>query len=80
MVICNIFVWLFFVKSLHEPGGSLIATITSTSTNYCCSVNQLYDLLFVTLFEMTFIFHFRQLLAIGYLRSEYRFFGGSEHL
>lgn len=38
MVICNVFVWTFFVKALHQRGGSIIATVTSTATNYCGSV------------------------------------------
>lgn len=38
MVLCNVLVWVFFVKSLQEPGGSVVATVTSTATNYCCSV------------------------------------------
>lgn len=37
MLVCNAFVWTFFVKSLHQKGGSIIATVTSTSTNYCLS-------------------------------------------
>lgn len=38
MVLCNVMVWSFFVKSLHQRGGSVIATVTSTATNYCFSV------------------------------------------
>ncbi|XP_055312661.1 transmembrane protein 42 [Sitodiplosis mosellana] len=37
MVLCNVFVWTFFVKALHQRGGSIVATVTSTATNYCCS-------------------------------------------
>lgn len=38
MILCNVFVWTFFVKALHQRGGSIVATVTSTATNYCCSV------------------------------------------
>ncbi|XP_031640411.1 uncharacterized protein LOC116352162 isoform X2 [Contarinia nasturtii] len=38
MVLCNMFVWTFFVKSLHQPGGSIVATVTSTATSYCFSI------------------------------------------
>lgn len=38
MIICNAMVWTFFVKAMHEDGGTLVATVTSAATNYCCSV------------------------------------------
>lgn len=53
MVICNIFVWTFFVKALHEHGGSVVATVTSTATNYCFSVNWKIELK-ISSFEFLF--------------------------
>lgn len=37
MLISNALVWTFFVRALHSSGGSLVATVTSASTNYCLS-------------------------------------------
>lgn len=39
MVLCNVLVWIFFVKALHQRGGSIVATVCSTATNYCGSVS-----------------------------------------
>lgn len=48
MIVCNAFVWTFFVKALHQKGGSIVATVTSTATNYCCSVWLLWMQFFVS--------------------------------
>lgn len=37
MILCNGLVWTFFVKALHDRGGSLIATVVSAACNYCVS-------------------------------------------
>lgn len=37
MLVSNALVWTFFVRALHASGGSLVATVTSASTNYCLS-------------------------------------------
>uniref|UniRef100_A0A6M2DVI8 Putative conserved plasma membrane protein n=1 Tax=Xenopsylla cheopis TaxID=163159 RepID=A0A6M2DVI8_XENCH len=38
MIICNAAVWTFFVKALNASSSTLIATITSATTNYILSV------------------------------------------
>lgn len=37
MLLSNAMVWTFFVRALHSAGGSLVATVTSASTNYALS-------------------------------------------
>ncbi|XP_037036110.1 uncharacterized protein LOC119074215 [Bradysia coprophila] len=37
MLTFNALVWTFFVKALHQKGGSLVATVTSAATNYAVS-------------------------------------------
>lgn len=44
MVLCNVIVWTFFVKALHQRGGSIVATVCSTATNYCGSVSRIFFL------------------------------------
>lgn len=39
----NALVWTFFVKALHQKGGSLVATVTSAATNYAASVSYIVN-------------------------------------
>lgn len=86
MVLCNVFVWTFFVKALHQRGGSIVATVCSTATNYCGSVGLKHWYLSVSFhFENTEkcirIVSFRQSLVAGYLAKEYQCCGGlGQHL
>lgn len=38
MLLSNGMVWTFFVKALHSQGGSVVATVTSSTTNFLISV------------------------------------------
>ncbi|XP_067001956.2 transmembrane protein 42 [Anabrus simplex] len=38
VLVCNAAVWTFFAKALQHSSSSLPATVTSTATNYFCSV------------------------------------------
>lgn len=81
MVLCNVFVWTFFVKALHQPGGSIVATVTATATNYCCSVDIQTHFCEEAKFgqkhqiKVTLIF-FRRQLETGYLTSTSQCCGG----
>lgn len=40
MLLSNGMVWTFFVKALHSKGGSVVATVTSSTANFLISVRK----------------------------------------
>lgn len=41
--------WTFYTKALHERGGTLVATVVSSGTNYVFSVSKDYHFIIIAI-------------------------------